>query len=329
MLKTKKINKIFICLITLFIGALAIVLPFALKSRENVFADEITPSGYSFVGSVLVLPMSRLGNGLLFADTVNNINVLPRVEFGGENGQCKYIKFYFRRGFSGVEYLVFDGKTEDASLHSFEIGFPLVYSDNDFNYSYQYTYEFSNFENGYGVMDAPIGLKIYQVFESEDPYALSQQALYSYFQYFDDKGHYLEFSVKAYFANSNFALEPRTYYFSNTELPDNYEEGYNAGLIEGSASGYNDGYTSGYTDGNNYGYNLGISEGYNDGYNVGIIEGGEYSFLGLIGAVVDAPIKAFTGLFNFEILGVNLSGFLLGLLTLAIVLAVIKLIKRG
>lgn len=74
-------------------------------------------------------------------------------------------------------------------------------------------------------------------------------------------------------------------------------------------------------------------QGKNQGYELGFIEGkaqaGNYTFTSLIGAVFDAPIEAFKGLFNFEILGTNMQGFVLALLTLSVIIVVIKYALGG
>ena len=93
-------------------------------------------------------------------------------------------------------------------------------------------------------------------------------------------------------------------------------------------------YSNGFEDGknsvntSNY-YNNGYNDGYNVGKNDGISSANNYSFLGLIGAVVDAPIKAFTGLFDFEILGFNISTFILSLITVCVIITIIKLLLGG
>lgn len=52
----------------------------------------------------------------------------------------------------------------------------------------------------------------------------------------------------------------------------------------------------------------------------------DYSFFGLISAVIDAPIKAVRGLLNFDILGVNMFAFVTSLFSLAVVLMIVKLL---
>lgn len=104
----------------------------------------------------------------------------------------------------------------------------------------------------------------------------------------------------------------------------------NATYDLGYGFGYDEGYSIGYDNGNNYGYNrgynLGNNVGYNRGYNDGVANHNDYSFLSLISAVIDAPIKYFQSLFNFELLGVNLQGFITGLFTLAVIITIIRMV---
>lgn len=124
---------------------------------------------------------------------------------------------------------------------------------------------------------------------------------------------------------------------------DSYNQGYQAGYQAGAnantgyQAGYDVGYEQGYNKGlldnqsniYNQGYNAGNSAGYGQGYNEGIEDGSDYSFFSLFGAVLDAPISALKGLLNFQIFGVNLLTLFTGLLTLAIILLVLKLMRGG
>lgn len=67
-------------------------------------------------------------------------------------------------------------------------------------------------------------------------------------------------------------------------------------------------------------------EGYNEGYAAGVKASSEFTFMGLLSAVIDVPIQAFTGLFNFDLLGINLLNFFLAIFTVCCVLAVLRLI---
>lgn len=95
-----------------------------------------------------------------------------------------------------------------------------------------------------------------------------------------------------------------------------YDMGYNAGLEDNTR--YNEAYQNG--------INAGYTNGYAAGKNYGIELANTYSFESLLSAVFDVPIKAFRGLTNFEILGVNLSGFYLSLLTACFVLVIVKIV---
>lgn len=75
-------------------------------------------------------------------------------------------------------------------------------------------------------------------------------------------------------------------------------------------------------------YQAGQTNGYDKGYQDGLSVGNGATFFSLIAAVVDAPIKAFTSLFNFEILGMNMTSFALSLLTAALVIAAIRLFSH-
>lgn len=88
-------------------------------------------------------------------------------------------------------------------------------------------------------------------------------------------------------------------------------------------------YTQGQYDsyGNNR-YNAGKNEGYSSGYAAGVAAGGNNNFMSLITAVVDAPIKAFTSLLDFDILGYNMKNLALALLTAGLLVAAIRFFSR-
>lgn len=73
---------------------------------------------------------------------------------------------------------------------------------------------------------------------------------------------------------------------------------------------------------------------YQSGYDIGYYKGVaydsthdyDYTFLGLIGSIVDAPLNAVKDMLNFNLLGINLTAFLQGLLTISLIIAVVRLI---
>ena len=114
--------------------------------------------------------------------------------------------------------------------------------------------------------------------------------------------------------------EPAVLVFSNLQDLPSFMDG----AVGAFDDGYNKGEQVGYTDGKQVGY----QQGYNAGFNAGAAEGSNYSFMTLLGAVFDAPISAFRGLLNFEVLGVNMSAFVTAMLSLCVVFVLLKLILR-
>ena len=130
---------------------------------------------------------------------------------------------------------------------------------------------------------------------------------------------------------------------------------YVAGFNSASSGFYDNGYNNGFSDGKTIGYNTGFSAGDSAGYARGLESANNYSFLSLFGAIFDAPIQALFGgtqrlpagtkitdksgntitltsdtivnrggMLNFDLMGVNLSGFVLALFSLSIIIVVIK-----
>ena len=95
-------------------------------------------------------------------------------------------------------------------------------------------------------------------------------------------------------------------------------------------NGYNDGYSAGNSIGEENGYNSGYSAGYQDGYNQGYSTDSTVTsiFSGIL-QVGLVPINFFLACFNFEILGINLKGFIQALFTICITIIVIKTIFGG
>lgn len=142
--------------------------------------------------------------------------------------------------------------------------------------------------------------------------------------YFDNNGYSCEFQFvfDKTKINSSYYLNERTYYFV-TDFTDNdyynqgYQTGFNNGVNSGKQTGYNDG------------YNVGYSDGKSDGYDEGVNSTTQYSFANLLTAVVEAPVNVFISLLDFNIMGYNLLSLVVGLLSLAIIVVIIKLCLGG
>lgn len=94
------------------------------------------------------------------------------------------------------------------------------------------------------------------------------------------------------------------------------------------ANTYEQGYTYGYSNGYNQGYAEGESSsygnGYSTGYQKGIREANQNSLYNMILAIVDTPIHIFKGIFDFNVLGINLTNFVLSLISILIVVWLLK-----
>lgn len=100
-------------------------------------------------------------------------------------------------------------------------------------------------------------------------------------------------------------------------------------VVHGRGANFNTVIENANKQGYNKGYQDGKTAGYDLGFHAGVEDNGDYTFMGLLGSVFDAPISAFRGLFNFEILGTNMQGFVLALLTLSVIVVIIKIALGG
>ena len=89
---------------------------------------------------------------------------------------------------------------------------------------------------------------------------------------------------------------------------------------EADTNAYNQGYKEGYAKATNTvnkdsaSYQQGLQD--SNAY--------DYTFYGLMSSVINAPVQAFSGMFDITILGTNLRAFLLALLTISIVILIIR-----
>lgn len=107
-----------------------------------------------------------------------------------------------------------------------------------------------------------------------------------------------------------------------------YSDGYNSGFIEGQGSGLDTGYQQGYQAGVDSQQPL-IENAYQNGYSNGFQAADTQDevvtsiFSGIL-QVAMVPINFFLGIFNFEILGINLSAFIRAIFTVVLTIIVIK-----
>lgn len=127
-----------------------------------------------------------------------------------------------------------------------------------------------------------------------------------------------------------------TFFILNNAYYDGYNYGYDFGLTQGNQDAYDRGYSAGQYDTNNT-INTG-SASYIKGYQDGL-EAPEYSFMSLMGAIIDAPIRAFfgytedgvthPGLFSLNILGYDMSNLVLSIFSLCILITILRMVLGG
>lgn len=149
-----------------------------------------------------------------------------------------------------------------------------------------------------------------------------------------------------------FSVGTDSSYNTSTEplypIYESYETAFNVGKAQGFKQGYDEAKNEWYPKGKDEGSQLGYAEGKQDGiaigkgqgYEEGVRDANDYTFFSLVSSFFDAPIKVILGdfdattgqrvggLLNFDLLGVNISSFLLAIFTICIIIAVIKLVLR-
>lgn len=83
----------------------------------------------------------------------------------------------------------------------------------------------------------------------------------------------------------------------------------------------NSAYDNGFNDGKLNGKNI----GYNEGYQAGVDFASDNNFVTLFSSVIEAPVNAILKMFDFDVLGYNMKAFLVGLFSVALTLAIIRL----
>lgn len=153
--------------------------------------------------------------------------------------------------------------------------------------------------------------------------------------------------------NMSWASDYQAVNVSQAELDTAYQSGYNAGLANGSVqpsselqiensqlkkdnstlqnqvTQLNSDYSKLQNDYNQLNSSFSgqlaseKSLSYSQGYQAGAATNGN-TFMGLISAVIDVPIKSFINLFNVEILGYNIKDFLIAIMSLCFVAAIVR-----
>lgn len=319
----KKRNRIVLCLCSILV-MFASIFAFIPLNKENktVYADTVTNT-YTFNGSNLYYFDTYRYNwswaelySVLFKTSISTTNdiitITPSFYLVGLNDA----------NISYTEYDLFNdgGMISSINVSSGFDSYIYYFSLDDYTFNRGAYFPFVIVVNGdFNSQVTHVSLYKSDYFHKPDP-NFTGSAMY--IEYFDKNGSSLSFQ---FYVPSNYMFDSRIYYFNDPSLySDNelYQLGYDAG----DRTGYDRGYQQGSNQGYSSGYQSGKDDGYWIGYDEALNNSNKYSFTNLISAVIDVPVQTFTSLFNFEILGVNLSGFFLGLLTCCIVIGVIRLI---
>lgn len=139
---------------------------------------------------------------------------------------------------------------------------------------------------------------------------------------FDITANVTQYLTELRFIVNGSALRSKTIaYFSTKKDLRRYVDYYNNGDLMGYNDGFNVGFSQGESSGKTAGYSQGLAEG--------LANASLGSFTNLFTAAIDAPIKAFLGLLDFEILGQDMQVLFLSLLTGALVIAAFRLFSGG
>lgn len=116
--------------------------------------------------------------------------------------------------------------------------------------------------------------------------------------------------------------------FDRSTYANAYTEGFNVGYdlgVEDTSKDVQSGYDNGYNAGYDVGYNVGYKDGDIIGYQRGLNVAENGTFVNAVSTVLGAPVTVVQEFLDFNILGYNMLAFVMGLITLLILVKVIKL----
>lgn len=145
----------------------------------------------------------------------------------------------------------------------------------------------------------------------------------SVIEFYDSNNNMLRIEIP--YSSSSFCsgFVPNRLSYLAQDLTDN--DYYQSGIAYGKQLGRDEVWESRY----NLGYDRGVEDGKAEGILIGISEENPYTFGNFFAGIINAPVGVFVSLFNFEIFGFNLLNLILGLLTLAVVCFIVKLLLGG
>lgn len=157
-------------------------------------------------------------------------------------------------------------------------------------------------------------------YSATETYSKSYNSLYNFsfinnasYDYYYTEGNYFFYMKRDVYIYVRTIVNTNTNYFSYVTWQQDYIVNQYATTILSDST-----FSQTYQNGYNNGYYAGVAYDSTHDY--------DYTFLGLIGSIVDAPLNAINDMLNFNFLGINMSAFLQGLLTISLIIAVVRLI---
>lgn len=201
----------------------------------------------------------------------------------------------YARGINYYDYLNYDGERMSNTLFS--------YQDLQF-----YTTLRFNFGNG-------SSYTLFECYNSNTNYEnyFRHRIMYPNDYYNDSEKFYYH---RSYYTGGSYVFEKDI--TSSTSLVDNWYTilDTNIASAEKITDSYNDGYSTGFS----FGYGNGFNDGQSVDQTVTTI------FNGIFGIAL-LPINMFLNIFNFEVMGINISGIVTALLTVAVIVIVVKFVS--
>ena len=306
------------------------------------FWDEFIYLSLPSIGSIIGVPPEEyerlqtqyndLLNSMDFS-TFNSVDLNSTKPMGNAIGSSTISASYNDVSYGGYWYFRKSVEKDPFSLGlaEFDIGSTLL-AGSDIKISYDALFPYNgifadnvgvvlSFSN-FGVFSSASNLKAVSVFIPASDF-ISKEFIYK----FDFDVNYITFGVGTFDSSLNS--------FNDITLGCDINSSVKQGVfisnfvVKGRGSNFNVAIDNANKQGYNKGYQEGKIAGETIGYQLGVKDQGDYTFMGLLGAVFDAPIQAFKGLLNFEILGVDMTAFVSSLFALAIIVVIIKISLGG
>lgn len=286
-----------------------------LQAQYNKLLDSMDFSTFNSVDLNSTRPLiasTTMGNSIGSSSTAASYN---GVSYGGY--------WYYRNSVESDPY--------SFGLAEFDIGSTLLAgSDIKISYDALFPYNGSFADNvgvvltfsNFGVYSSASNMKVSSVFIPASDF-ISKELIYN----FDFDVNYITFGVGTFDSSSNTFNDITLGYDINSSVKQGvFISNF---VVKGRGSNFSVAIDNANKQGYNKGYQEGKVAGKTIGYQQGVKDQGDYTFMGLLGAVFDAPINAFKGLLNFEILGVDMTAFVSSLFALAIIVVIIKISLGG